>query len=403
MSYENIRVKRDELYEQVWSQPMVELAKHYGLSDVGLAKICRRLKVPIPGRGYWAMKDAGRAPPRPPLPALAENEPSDVVFTRYKLPEADPQQLSEAERLIAFEKAPEHRINVGSVPDAPHPLVARTEKSLRAAKKDEQGLVRPRAKGCFDLRVAPASIDRALRLLDALAKVCDARGFPLAIEDNSQTTKQMTKITVLGITHEVALEESIDRKEREITASQKKEQKNQPWLYRTPQYDYTPTGRLTLKIKGYGQGERRSWSDGKQQRLEDCLNAFIIGLIQAAVRERARQLEQERREREWKEQERRRLERERRQRLEAARAKALEAQLAAWHKSQQVRAYGEVVRRSAVERLGTIEPGSDLEQWLTWTFGYADRLDPLGTDPSTFRLLEHKDVEQPWGATAWTD
>jgi hypothetical protein len=395
MSYENIHVKRDELYEQVWSQPMTELAKHYGLSDVGLAKICRRLKVPIPGRGYWAMKDAGRAPSRPALPALGENEESEAMFTRYKLPEPDPQQQSEAERLIAFEKALENRVNVGSTLDVPHSLVARTEKSLRTAKKDEQGLVRPHAKGCFDLRVAPASTDRALRLLDVLAKACEARNFPLVIEDNNQTTKQITKVTVLGITHEIALEETTDRKERELTPSQKKEQKIHPWMYRIPQYDYTPTGRLTLKIKGYGSGERRSWSDGKQQRLEDCLNAFLIGLIQVSVRERAQQLERERQEQAWKEQERRRQEEERRRRLEEARAKALEAQLAAWQQSQQVRTYGEAVRRKAIERFGSVEPGSSLDQWLTWTFDYADRIDPLGVDPSTFRLLEHKDVD-PW-------
>jgi len=33
---------RQELYDFVWSTPMTKLAKDFGLSDVGLAKICER-------------------------------------------------------------------------------------------------------------------------------------------------------------------------------------------------------------------------------------------------------------------------------------------------------------------------------------------------------------------------
>lgn len=40
------RVTREELYELVWQTPMVRLARQFGLSDNGLAKICDRLKVP---------------------------------------------------------------------------------------------------------------------------------------------------------------------------------------------------------------------------------------------------------------------------------------------------------------------------------------------------------------------
>lgn len=47
--FEEIEFKREELYEQVWSEPMLSLSKKYSLSDVGLAKICRKLKIPVPG------------------------------------------------------------------------------------------------------------------------------------------------------------------------------------------------------------------------------------------------------------------------------------------------------------------------------------------------------------------
>jgi hypothetical protein len=63
---------RDELYEEVWATPMKTLATKYGISDVGLAKVCRKLSIPLPGRGYWARKEAGQKVERLSLPALKE-------------------------------------------------------------------------------------------------------------------------------------------------------------------------------------------------------------------------------------------------------------------------------------------------------------------------------------------
>lgn len=45
------RLSRQALYELVWTEPMSVLAPRLGISDVGLAKICRRFNVPRPGRG----------------------------------------------------------------------------------------------------------------------------------------------------------------------------------------------------------------------------------------------------------------------------------------------------------------------------------------------------------------
>lgn len=39
-------LKRSELYELVWQQPMARLAQTFAISDVGLAKICRKHDIP---------------------------------------------------------------------------------------------------------------------------------------------------------------------------------------------------------------------------------------------------------------------------------------------------------------------------------------------------------------------
>ena len=48
------RDKRQTLYDETWSEPLTKLAKRYGVTDVALAKVCKKLNVPRPGRGYWA-------------------------------------------------------------------------------------------------------------------------------------------------------------------------------------------------------------------------------------------------------------------------------------------------------------------------------------------------------------
>jgi hypothetical protein len=60
MSAEDRFWNREELYEEVWATPMQTLAKKYGISDVGLAKVCRKLSIPVPGRGHWARKKPAR-------------------------------------------------------------------------------------------------------------------------------------------------------------------------------------------------------------------------------------------------------------------------------------------------------------------------------------------------------
>jgi len=68
MAQNPFTLTRQTLYELVWSKPMSELAKGFGISDVALAKRCRLVDVPIPYRGYWARKEAGQTHPKLPLP-----------------------------------------------------------------------------------------------------------------------------------------------------------------------------------------------------------------------------------------------------------------------------------------------------------------------------------------------
>ena len=68
------RYDRAALYEQVWSQPAQEVAKSYGISGVRLGKVCRKLQVPVPPRGYWARVQNGYSVTKPPLTKLSDRQ-----------------------------------------------------------------------------------------------------------------------------------------------------------------------------------------------------------------------------------------------------------------------------------------------------------------------------------------
>lgn len=51
---------REELYDLVWSTPLKNLAPQYNVSDVGLAKACRKAGIPLPPRGYWEKLRLGK-------------------------------------------------------------------------------------------------------------------------------------------------------------------------------------------------------------------------------------------------------------------------------------------------------------------------------------------------------
>jgi integrase len=67
--------KREALHDLVWTAPVTEIAERLGVSDVGLAKLCRRAAIPRPGRGYWASVESGKQLGRPPLPPAPDGLP----------------------------------------------------------------------------------------------------------------------------------------------------------------------------------------------------------------------------------------------------------------------------------------------------------------------------------------
>lgn len=64
---------RTELYEAVWLEPVATVAARLGISDSGLATVCKRFDIPRPPRGYWRRIKTGQRLERPALTNLDSN------------------------------------------------------------------------------------------------------------------------------------------------------------------------------------------------------------------------------------------------------------------------------------------------------------------------------------------
>ncbi len=375
MADEPTILSRDALYKQVWETPIHRLAKEYGLSDVGLAKICQRLNVPRPGRGSWVRRQKGWPVKIPPLPPLKQGQIDSVRIEKKAIPPTLESDNSPISALIANEKLPENLIVVPDMLTAPHPLVKETKKILKGTKPDDYGRVWSAQETCLDIRVGVQSLDRSLRIMDSIIKSLEKRGYVVTARNRND---QDTSAIVFDEKVCFGIEEGSHRKERDLTPQEKKDRERWPNLYTSTPYIYVPSGMLSLRIKAWGCDTlRKQWSDGTKQRIEDRLNDFVIGLLRVSGGLRANRLEREEREKRWEEEKRRREEQERLRQEEEERIRILERTVTNWQKSQQIRSFIAAFREAAIARHGHIEPGSELDKWLLWASKYADRIDPL--------------------------
>lgn len=77
---QEIKMGRAQLFERVWSEPVAKLAAEWGISGPGLKKVCRKLQIPVPPRGYWAKLKAGHRLRRAQLPGLPTDSEPELIF-----------------------------------------------------------------------------------------------------------------------------------------------------------------------------------------------------------------------------------------------------------------------------------------------------------------------------------
>jgi hypothetical protein len=373
MPHVTLRYERAKLYEEVWAEAVTTVAKRYGISDVALRKICHKLAVPLPPLGYWAKVAAGQKLPTPPLPR--HSGPTEIVRQRYvsdEPVEPDPEHLVVRRE---YEAKPENRIVVSETLEAPHPLVAATERALRRPKGRDARALPTTDRRALDIAVSEASLPRALRIMDALVKALDARGMPVRIEPDG---KRYSYVTLQGEKLAIRLVESTSRTERGPTAEERQYEKKYGYVYLPNKYSYRALGTLKLgAIGSYGSELKNAVADGKHQRVEQRLNDFVVKLEAEAVRRKRHAEHLERQHRFWEEQERIRREREERQRKEVERLKGLEQEAGNWRRAEAIRAYVAAAEAKQIQERRAVDADSKFGLWLVWARHKADWIDPL--------------------------
>jgi len=415
---EGLTLSREDLYELAWSKPISELAKDFGISDVGLAKRCRRLGVPLPGRGYWARVDAGQKPYRPKLPqreSQGHDQNALAVITVEPKEEDKPPTTEEsqdgawlAERL-AFEQRPENAVVVEQPPSRWDPVVRIYRDNLRAEVKEVlasraaherheklpewrkqrdwnndgykwRSMVhrgerlldyhKPRA-----FRVTMDTLERALAITNAIAVAGKARGFDFRGDEKEG------RITLAGHAAEM-----------QFRVTEQLETKVRPSSWRkgeTEKYK-VPTGRLRITMTD-GWREGPIFEDKGNVKLEARLNRFFAALYKPIVkqwqdaREATVHREEERlAELKRAEAEKIRSEEERKSAAERRKRDALYAEAQKWENAQRIRAYVKCVRELDGEgrnqrAIEVEEQGKGREPstvWVEWALKVADELDP---------------------------
>lgn len=371
-------IDRESLYLEVWADPVTVVAQRYGLSDVGLAKICRRLSIPLPSRGYWAKVKAGRVMKKIPLPKLEPKQAATISLKKLS-PEVVQSKQEAKQKAVAARKTVGELVVPDELTD-PHPLVKAASKRLkqRDGWSDYKGL-RSAPDEILNLQVTKDAIDRALRLVDTLIKKLETMGVTVSVDAQAKTTW----LDIQGIRVSFALTEHVARSRHEATPAETKARERYwsqtRWgnphnlsFLSIPQYDYTPSGILTISA---GRWPGRNWRDTGRTSLDDRLGEIVNGLFSLAEEIRVKQEEERRRE------EARRLAEERYQFLkerlekELARFKRFEQEAHNYERASRLRVYADAVEQNALASPDGLT--EETRNWLAWARAKADWLDPL--------------------------
>lgn len=378
MMPERIRLTRAELYEKVWATPMRTLAKEFGMSDVGLAKICRKHNIPVPPVGYWRRKETGYKVNRPRLPALKIGTEYLDIYIRERLrPE-----FEELTRQVAPAIAVPSELS--------HALVLKSEKRLAHGKLNQRGLVISKKGALAHILASRGQLPRALKVLNALLLALDERGHTASWPREEGA---LLSATIDGEGVRFSVSEITDSVPHVLTPTEE----SHPWS--APKHDYKLTGRLQLQIDNlplYMGPIRRTWADGKYQRVENCLGDFIVGLRVAAAAIKKNRQETEERERR-REEERKQQEEERQKSEEQKRKAELVAELIGnWKEAARHREFAIAVETQAAQSNFSDAEKNDIQQVVEWTKEYADLLDPLRDLPEAIEEFVRPESKYWW-------
>lgn len=171
---------REQLYELVWSEPMLKIAARFDVSSSYMARVCTQLNVPRPQKGYWAKLEVGKAPEKPLLP---EARPGDELVWRNggdgsPVSKPSPKPPNPTAKKLAIPSLK---------PRSAHPLIDGAKGLFEAGRLSyDSNYLKPAKKLLIDLAVTKAGLDKALSFANHLYLALEAAGHRVVIAPQSE-------------------------------------------------------------------------------------------------------------------------------------------------------------------------------------------------------------------------
>lgn len=176
-------VSREEMYQLVWSEPMIKVAERFGVSGSYLARVCTILNIPRPERGYWSKLAVGKAPNAEPLP---EAQPGDQTsWSKDGELRAPPKpRIPPARRLGTQIRIPRTGV---------HGLIRGAKEHFENSRPvDEEAYLRPYKKLLVDVTASRACLDKALDFANDLFNAFESVGHRVVIAPPDEHLRRAT-------------------------------------------------------------------------------------------------------------------------------------------------------------------------------------------------------------------
>jgi hypothetical protein len=185
---------RQTLYEEVWSEPVYKVAKRYGISKVAIAKTCKKMHIPMPGKGYWNKILAGQELEKAPLPEyekcprIQKYYPGFDIYAPQDMPvRLVPEAFALEEQLLQKEALPGMKVSFNPDIRLTNKYVLNTKRNLEESMKHinnhyDFGRCTSGRNEAFSMQIGPDNIPRAMAILQTLCNALEKRGYPVGIE-----------------------------------------------------------------------------------------------------------------------------------------------------------------------------------------------------------------------------